>query len=32
VSATERGNRVGEKLIAPAGSIQGMTLTENRPT
>jgi len=27
----ERGNRVGEKWMAPAGTIQGMGLTESRP-
>ena len=31
VSATERGNRVRAKLIAPAGTIHGMTVTEKRP-
>src|SRR5262249_42682399 len=30
-SATERGKWVGEKLIAPAGTIHGSTLTEKRP-
>jgi hypothetical protein len=30
-SAAERGNRVGEKEMAPAGSIHGSTMTENRP-
>src|SRR2546422_11292494 len=30
-SIIERGKRVREKCIAPRGTIQGNTLTENRP-
>ena len=29
-SATERGKRVGVNDIAPAGTVHGMTSTENR--